>query len=130
MGTSRNNTAVMAIRNIIFVICLTVAISNCNGKFFVPAEGRQNDLFSSFGNFIQGIINSFVDLFGGRSSSSSSDKVNCQFSSWSSCSKTCSKGFQYRTISKGAENGGETCSGANIQECALACCAGDGTCNV
>jgi len=48
--------------------------------------------------------------------------VNCQWSSWSTCSKTCGEGLQTRNPIVQAQNGGTQCSGVNIQECNLKQC--------
>ena len=51
-----------------------------------------------------------------------SGPINCQWSSWSTCSKTCGQGLQTRNPIVQAQNGGTQCSGVNIQECNLKTC--------
>ena len=50
--------------------------------------------------------------------------VDCQWSDWSSCSKTCGLGQVTRTIKTPARNGGEECSGSRTKSCSLGDCQG------
>ena len=43
--------------------------------------------------------------------------VNCIWSSWGPCSKTCGPGQRRRTQQQQAQNGGQQCLGADIQNC-------------
>ena len=48
--------------------------------------------------------------------------VDCKWSKWSNCSKSCGGGFQTRFIEVQAENGGRLCTGQLKKRCYLKEC--------
>jgi len=49
-------------------------------------------------------------------------KVDCQWSNWSKCSKTCGTGKKTRTIQIPPQNGGKECSGPSQENCNTQSC--------
>ena len=49
--------------------------------------------------------------------------VNCKWSEWSSCSKTCGSGQATRTVEIPARKGGEQCIGSKTKPCSLGDCS-------
>ena len=45
------------------------------------------------------------------------DPIDCQWSSWSSCSKTCGYGTRTRFIAQESKYGGVDCQGNNMEKC-------------
>ena len=57
--------------------------------------------------------------------SKSLGKIDCQWSSWSQCSKSCGTGIQFRTILIQAQYGGQVCTGLSQKDCNTQSCIGN-----
>ena len=53
------------------------------------------------------------------------EKVDCKWSSWSQCPKSCGTGTQFRTIQIQAKNGGQVCTGSSKRICNTQSCPGN-----
>ena len=77
-----------------------------------PAQVRTfQDIFGPY--FTNCIFHSFSKILG---------KINCQWSSWSQCSKSCGTGTQYRTIYVQEQYGGQVCAGLSQKNCYTQSC--------
>ena len=52
-------------------------------------------------------------------------KIDCQWSSWSQCTKSCGTGIQFRTILVQAQYGGQVCTGLSQRDCNTQSCIGN-----